>query len=290
MSATGRNFWGGRKAVKITAFMLCAILLLPLWALAHTPGAPRLEEVKLEPIYVMDGDRKVEITLDNFKSYYSEATGGKSSSKSVFTICAYRAVQKAFTDLWGEETPNREDIQISSALPIPHSLVFLHMVAVGDPPQLKEQENLRLIRKEDSAIVENLSFQHLENLSQSASYEDFEYQITRRATGKTILLTIDEDAFGTDYLSLWKKAIFSAPETMTDAEELQYSASYKVADKLIQLEDHELFSNVSRPLTLKTFLEGILGIMLVGGFLVFMIVSNIAEFRRNWKIKRQSST
>ena len=284
---TNENYGVYVKIVRITAFMLCAALLLSIPAFAHTRGVPRLPEVTLDPIYVMDKGEKVEITLDGFKTYYSNATGGHSSIRSVFAVCAYRAVQSAFTELWGEEIPDRADIAITTALPIPHSFLFLHMVAIGDSSELKGQESLRLIRKADNTAVEDTDFAFLEALSQSASYQDFEYQITRRDTGETIFLTIDKKAFEIDYLALWKKAIFSLPGPMTDVEQRQFSVSYNIANQLMQLEAYEIFSNVYMPVTIKTYLSVALAVVIVGGFLIAVAIAYINEFRRSRRKKRQ---
>ncbi len=264
------------KNFKVIVFGLCFLFFAAIgntFAYAHTPGAPRLEEITLDPMSVIDDDGKNQnITLTGFSEYYYEKTG-ENTKKSIFTIFSYRALQYAFNEFWEGEIPKTSDILITTNLAIPQSVYFYEMV-VGAKNVIFRYNGTQI------SDLSEYTMEQLHELSLQCTYDDFLISVKRVSTGEEIHLLFDSNILDRDFLELWKKTAFNYPIAATDYETRAYlSQSVYVGDSLIQAEPYKLFKEVSAPFSIKNALISV-------GFLGAIILLVVLKIRRRFVQKR----
>jgi hypothetical protein len=254
-----------RRVAAVTAVLLG--LLVPSAAVvpaqAHTPGAPRLEVAKLEPLVLTSSGVVVEISEDSFSAYYFERTG-RSTRQGLFTICSHRALQVAFNKLWGRgEVPDRSDLAVTSYLAAPESVYFFELVA----------GSFELLRP-DGTRVDDLKPENIFELARQVTAEDLRFVITRLSTGKSIELEVEAEMFPPGFWELRQKALFEDPAPPTREEVSRYTGlRIELAKELINADSWVLFKGTAdMPFP-------VVGAVFVGGILVAILYSVIA-FRR----------
>ena len=228
------------KAVAIVALVLLALSTAVISVDAHMPGAKPLPEFELVPISIYDGDRLVDISIDNIGEYHGGICicGG----------CAFRATQLGMSKIWGEEIPARDDIKIVSRLPTPGSRdCFQYVTGTGQGIETKTKGEYKIILPDGTEIT-NMSNKNLKKASKGNTLDNFRFDICRKSTGECFEVAVKERVFPDDYFELRKKVKYSIQENATSEEKALFKSEWEeVRDKFLTNPDWELFEGVEEP-------------------------------------------
>jgi len=232
------------RARLILVSLLMAALLCTT-AMAHMPGAAPAPDVELLPIQIYDGNKLVEISIDDLAAYHGECTG-QGPCKCPCVVIGYRAAEAGINALYGDEIPERSDIRIISAYPSMGSLQdFQYITGTGAGMDCKETGTFNLILA-DGTEVTDFSKKNIKKISGDIGPEDCRFTIIRESTGESIDLAINDDIFPSDYFDLRKKVKITKDATPEESQ--------KFLDEWVALRDAaltkpawELFKGIDEP-------------------------------------------
>ncbi|MGO0122394.1 hypothetical protein [Desulfothermobacter acidiphilus] len=250
-----------------TLAWLLVLWLLPAWSWAHAPGdKPPISFEGIAPIVWQEGDKRREISFKD-AVYYHGTKMGTGSSVLPGMLFSYRALQAGLEELWGQEIPRPEDLQVESALPDYSSVVCLQYL-------LGDRGKLALVLP-DGTRVDDLSYRNLSQLSRELGPEHYRLSLTRLSTGQRVTVQAKKDLFPPKYFELRRKVLYHDPQKATE-QEGQALATLEVAmvAKMAQGEPWELFEGFRQPFPV------ISGLITGGVLLVVVAGFTLPRFRR----------
>ncbi len=235
------------------AFVAVLVLfgLLAVVAVITGAEAPEEAEFELEDIMIEDDGKEVAISLDDVSEYVMgkiEDKIGSYPQGEMFFSCAYRAALLGISEVWSGEVPSRDDIRIVSSLPEPGSaLCFQYITGTGPSMEdLRTEEGEFKIVLIDGTEVEDMSIEHLYELSEDIIAGDWKFEISRISTGETFEAVVKEDVFPEDFFELHKKVGFDRTASKKDEEVFTWRWT-EIRDRFQGSEDYELFEGMEEP-------------------------------------------
>lgn len=236
---------------RCSLIVLCVTLLVATLGVkpvaAHVPEAAPPPEVEMTPIEVLDGESLVEISIDDVAAYHGQQMG-MGPSKCLCLAWAFRAAQAGIEALWGEETPQRDDIKIVSTHPCRGSRHCFEFVTGTGPDTGAATRGTFSILLPDGTEVKSLDPNTRKELSKQTSAGTFTVTIMRESTGESFTAVVKEEIFPKDFFYLRKKVKFGIPEPATEEERNRYVALYaETRDKFLTLPAWQLFEGIEEP-------------------------------------------
>ena len=222
------------KSAGWLALMLAAPLIMPLICLAVPPGVGYVEEPDLTPIWIYDEDEnlyKFVIEENDVRGYTkgmkeirAEFEIGKKMHQCpdgelcICKVCAFRATGLAISELWGDEIPNRADLDITWSHPSPC-----------------QEKTFRY-------ITGNAAWYHKvipEDTGKVLSLDNYRYKFTNLSTGDEFEVQVKEGIFPPGFFELRVKV---KSGRVTEQEKILFASQWEEArDKFLDLDDGELF-------------------------------------------------
>ena len=233
---------------RVSVLLTIGFLLLCPGAFAHMPdgsGASEAPEVDLGALTILDGDKEIEISLDNVAEYHGLMTNSEPDACTC-CICMFRAAKAGLAELFGDEIPERSDIGITSYLPSPGS-VQTAMLITGTGPKLEceDQGQFRLLYLNETEI-EDLSNPSLKSASADNSIDNYRFIFTRISTGESVEISVSGEMFPADYFELRKKVQIKM--TATEDEKNLFSTEWSdTRNKFLECQDWEIFNEAGEP-------------------------------------------
>ena len=228
------------KTVVVVSLILLAVSTAIISVDAHMPGAKPLPEYELAPISIYDGDTLLEISIEDVGKYHGAICG--------CGACAFRASQLGISEIWGEEIPTRDDIQIISRLATLGSKdCFRYITGTGAGIETKTEGEYKVILPDGTEVMD-LSQSNLKKISTDNTRDNFRFDICRKSTGDCYEVAVKEEVFPEGYFELRKKVKFSVPAEATAAEKKTFKSKWAdTRDKFLLQPDQELFEGVKKP-------------------------------------------
>ena len=263
------------RNIGVVMVLLASVMMLPLAAPveAHMPGAEPPPEFELEPIVISDGGMEIEITIEDVGNYHNETMKefktkmlkkkGKTDEEVAKVIekefvgvtgicpcssCAFRAASLGISQVWGDEIPERSDIEVISARPTPGATQCLQYITGTGPkvPNVTSKGELHLILP-DGTEVADLSPPSLQkNMKKGMTIENWNFIIIRKSTGEQFEVQAVADIFPPNFMKLRVKV--KEEGTATPAEIDEFRAMWEeVRDAFLTQPDWELFEGIEEP-------------------------------------------
>ena len=267
----------GTFAIAALVMVLLAFLLVPLATApvgAHQPGAEAPPEFELGPIVIADGGVEIEIAIQDVWNYHNERMKaiktknlkeqGKTEEEISKIIekefagtigdcpcgcCAFRATKIGISEVWGDETPERSDIEIISRLPSVASMqCFQYITGTGPKvPNVINKGEFHMILP-DGTEVTDLSPKNVKKLSAGMDVSNWNFVITRKSTGEKFKVQLREDVHPEGYFELREKVKFGIPEMATGEEVERFTTLWvELRDAFLTQPDWELFEDIEEP-------------------------------------------
>jgi len=294
----------GIKAAAIILLSLLVLSAMPLPTEAHMPGAEPAPEFELEPIVMDDGGTEIEITMDDVGDYHNERA--KETKRQILkkqhhdwsnetinqkieeeftgvdgkcpcTSCAFRAALLGISVIWGDETPERDDIMIISNLSTPGSCqCFQYIIGTGPKIDSVPQYNpiikgeFRIILPNGTEIT-NMSVMNIKKNGMYTDIENWKFNISRKSTGEYFMVDVKNDVHPDDFFDLRGKVKYDNPEAATEEETDAFMSEWEeVRNAFLTQPDWELFEGIEEPKEDVT--SGIIFLSILGTCVVIGVV------------------
>ncbi len=245
--------------MKLVGKALVAVLvlfgLLAVVAVVTGAEAPEEAEFELEGIVIEDNGEEVAVSLDDVGEYVMGEIEGEIGSipqadhMEMFYPGAFRAALLAISEVWGGEAPSRDDIRIVSSLPEPGSaLCFQYITGTGPSMEdMRVEEGGFEIVLLGGTEVGDLSIEHLYELSEDITADDWTFEISSISTEESYVVKVKGGMFSEDLFELRKKVVFD--QTASDKEKDEFKLGWTgVRDAFQEAEeDYELFEGLEEP-------------------------------------------
>jgi len=260
----------GGIALAVMLAFLAALPAIPV--AAHAPGAEPSPEFKLEPIVISDGGMEIEITIEDVGSYHNECEKefktqmlrkqGKTEAEIASIIeeefggadglcpCssfAFRAASLGISQVWGDEIPERGDIEVISHRPTTGATQCLQYITGtgAKVPNVTNKGELHLILP-DGTEAADLSTANLMKLKkQSLGMDSWNLIIVRKSTGEKFEVQVREDVLPEGFNELRTKKMQGT--ATPDEEDLFMSQWAEVRNAFLTQPDWELFEGIEEP-------------------------------------------
>jgi hypothetical protein len=259
--AVKRGDWRVLKTGYVAACLAVAVLLTAFWPLAPAgahSGTPE-EEVDLPALLFYEGDRVVKVSFKDVQDYYRSETHKREEFDLAFS---YRAFQVAKKEIWGDEVPRREDIQVFSPLPSPSSVLALRFITGGEEPA---GDGFQLVLP-GGAPVQDLSYPNLYQLAGPVTVENYAITFTRRSTGESVTIKVKDGVLTEEYFRLRSMAHSGNPGQTTPEELDRYIAlQNSMKNFFIDTPAWELFEGVKKPFPFRQVIIAAIGMVFLYG-------------------------
>ena len=179
----------------------------------------------MEPVRIEEEGIVQEITIEEIAELHEELLEGK---PCICVSCSFRAAKLAFSKLWREETPKREDIEIISALPTGGSQQTFKSI-LGIEPLSNAGGEFELCIPEGTD-VKNLMLQN------------YTFTFTRKSTGAAIRVQTRQEIFSDGFFEQRGIVEFGIPREATEEERARFERREReVRDKFLTFSEEELF-------------------------------------------------
>ena len=304
----------GIKAAAIILLSLLVLSAVPIPTEAHMPGAEPAPEFELEPIVMDDSGTEIEISIDDIGDYHNEMAKemkrlalerqGKTDEqieeiieeefagvdgKCPCTTCAFRAALLGISVVWGDETPERDDIKIISNLSSPGSCQCFQYIT-GTGPKIDTVPQYDPIIKGEFRIIlpngteiTNKSVKNIKKNGMNTDIDNWHFNISRKSTGEYFIVDVKEDIFPSDFFDLRRKVKYDKPEAATEEETDTFMSEWEeVRNAFLTQPDWELFEGVEEPELEVT--SGIIFLSILGTCVVIGVVWYAKGKRQSWSL------
>jgi hypothetical protein len=209
------------------------------------PNAPEAPVVDLGSITILDAGEVVEIDLDDVAEYHGLMTNSNPDA-CICCICTFRAAKAGLEELFGDEIPERSDIDIASYLPSPGS-VHTAMLISGTGPKLEcDDQGQFQVSCLNGTEIKDLSNPSLKSASADRSIDDYRFIFTRLSTGDSVEISVSDEMFPENFFDLRKKV--KVEMTATDGEKNLFSSEWSdTRNKFLESENWEIFNEIGEP-------------------------------------------
>jgi hypothetical protein len=263
------------KTVRLSILICLALLVGSLPAVVgHTPGASSTPEFEMKDIVITDNGNELTISLEDVGLYHNEISKankkkslesqGKTTDQINETlkkefegqdgicpcvITAFRAMLLGISQVWGDETPERNDICITSCLPTLGSMqVFQYITGTGSKvPDVTSKGQFKIVLPNGTEVMD-LSKKNVKKLSIDNSMENYHFTIGSVSKGEEYEVVYLEETYPDEYFPLRLKVKMNMPDEPTADENGEFVTMYEdVRDSLLSNEDWELFEGIDEP-------------------------------------------
>ncbi|VUT23905.1 MAG: hypothetical protein MASP_00237 [Candidatus Methanolliviera sp. GoM_asphalt] len=175
----------------------------------------------MEPIIIDDGRTLLKITIEEVAKLHEELIDGK---PCICVSSSFRAAQLAFSKLWHEEIPKRDDMKIISALPTEGSQQTFKYI-LGE----RSKEDFRLELPEGTSVENLASHNHV-------------FTFVRKRTNTSIQVRARPEIFPKEFFQQRKLVEYAIPREETKEEKEEFEKlEREVRDKFLTLPPGDLF-------------------------------------------------
>jgi formylmethanofuran dehydrogenase subunit E len=202
---------------------ILAVLMVMLLAFVSAKAEDPTEGTKLLPIEVLEEGHVLKISLEEVKKYHGHICPN--------VLSAYRATQLAISELWGDETPKREDFRIISANP-------------GDCPKDVFEFITRAVTRGDFLLEvpkEHSDVSGLLKHHPPISPDCFRFTFIRKSNSDSVTIQVRKEVFPKDFHKLLKKAKIDKTATPEEGKLLK-QAGQDLVKRLMKLPLDKAFS------------------------------------------------
>lgn len=236
---------------KVFRLFLIGSLMLMVCVSAFVVSAD-LPAASQSSITIMDGGSPVEFDINDIAVYHAKMEAAEDGTKvpekaEVDPCCAwmYRSLLAGIPALWGDKSPERSDITLTSNLPSCGALhTGWYVTGTGEGINTTSPGKLILL-KPDGTELTDYSHEARSKIAKNRTAENYKIILASTSNGKSVEVALRKEAFPDGFFESFKKV--KTDPNVTKEDVLAFNElKDEFLNNLLEKPDRDLFTIVIR--------------------------------------------